>query len=60
MDAKTFDAISIITALVLLPLVGASAYAYLAGQLSFADYAALWREPLALLIGFWLRGVNRE
>jgi hypothetical protein len=60
MDARLLDTVSIITALVLLPMVGVSAYAYIAGQLTFAEYASMWREPLALLVGFWLRGAGRE
>lgn len=57
MDRKTFDAVSIITAIVLLPLVVVSVVAYFRGELTFADYAAAWREPLALLLGFWFRGL---
>lgn len=56
MDSKTFDAISIITVLVLLPMVAVSGHAYWAGRIMFAEYVAMWREPLALLLGFWLRG----
>jgi hypothetical protein len=60
MDARLLDTVSIITALVLLPMVGVSAYAYISGALTFAEYAAMWREPLALLLGFWLRGVRTD
>lgn len=59
METRLLDTITVITAIVLLPMVGASAYAYLTGGLQFADYAAMWREPVALLLGFWLRGVDR-
>lgn len=60
MDRKLFDAISIITLLVLIPMVGVSVWAYASGQLRFEEYAAMWREPLALLLGFWLRGFSKE
>jgi len=56
MDRKTFDVVSIITAIVLLPLVVVSVVAYIRGDLPFSEYAAAWREPLALLLGFWFRG----
>lgn len=59
MDSKTIDTVSVITAIVLLPMVGVSAFAYLAGELKFGEYAAMWSEPLALLLGFWLRGVQK-
>lgn len=53
MNTKTTTAI---TAGVLLPLVLVSAWAYIDGQISFADYLAMWREPSALMLGFWFRG----
>lgn len=57
MDRKTLNTVTIITAIVLLPLVVVSVVAYLRGELTFVDYSAAWREPLALLMGFWFRGV---
>lgn len=60
MDRKTFDAVSIITAAVLLPAVAVSVWAVITGKISFADYRALWAEPLALLLGFWFRGLSKE
>lgn len=56
MDKRLFDAVSIITAAVLLPAVAVSVWAVVTGQIEFADYRALWAEPIALLLGFWLRG----
>lgn len=60
MDKRIVDAVFIVTAIVLLPMVGGSLYAYLAGQIPFSEYAAMWREPLALLLGYLLRGMNKE
>ena len=60
MESRIYDTVSIITTLVLLPMVGVSAYAYIKGEVTYAAYVEGWREPLALLLGFWLRGVNRE
>lgn len=59
MDRKTFDAVTIITAIVLLPMVGVSVAAFVTEKLTFTEYAAMWREPLALLLGFWLRGIDK-
>jgi hypothetical protein len=60
MDTKAIDAISVITVLVLLPMVGVSGHAYWAGHIQFAEYLEMWRDPFALLLGFWLRGATKE
>lgn len=60
MSSRLIDTVTVITALVLLPMVAVSAHAYLSGALTFPEYSALWAEPLALLLGFWLRGMGRE
>lgn len=52
MDQRT---VSVITGLVLVPMVAVSAYAYITGQLSFAEYVAMWKEPALLMIGYWFR-----
>lgn len=59
MDSRIYDAVSVITLLVLLPMVCASAYALYSGQLTYQAYAEAWREPFALLLGFWLRGIDK-
>lgn len=60
MDSKTFDAISIITILVLIPVVALSGHAYWAEKIQFTEYVDMWREPLTLLFGFWLRGATTK
>ena len=60
MSSRLLDTVSILTAIILLPMVGVSVWAFVKGTLGFHEYAAMWSEPLALLLGFWLRGVNRE
>lgn len=60
MDRRLLDTVTVITALVLLPMVGASLWALYTGTLTFEQYAAMWREPLALLLGFWLRDVSSK
>ena len=60
MDKRLLDTVTLITAIVLMPMVGVSVWAFVKGSLTFHEYAAMWAEPLALLLGFWLRGVNRE
>lgn len=57
MDRKTFDTVTTITALILLPLVAVAVHAYLTGSIAFREYVDMWREPLALLLGFWFRGM---
>lgn len=59
MDKRIYDAVAILTALILLPMVAVSAYALYSGTITYADYAAAWREPIALLLGFWLRGIDK-
>ena len=59
MDKRIYDAVSIITALILLPMVCASVYALYRGEITYIAYAEAWREPLALLLGFWLRGIDK-
>lgn len=58
MDRKTFDVVAVITALLLIPLVAASTWAYVSGELPFTEFAGMWKEPVALLLGFWLRGLS--
>lgn len=60
MDSKSLDTITIITALVLIPLVAISGHAYYVGTLPFDEYISMWKEPVTLLIGFWLRGALKE
>jgi len=57
---RTFDAVSIITGIVLIPLVALTGWAYLQGSITFADYVGMWNEPVALMLGFWFRGVGKE
>lgn len=54
-EKARFDAVSILTLLVLLPLIGVSIHAYYSGAISFDEYLQQWREPALLLFGFWIR-----
>lgn len=60
MQKKAFDAVSIITVLVLIPMVVVSGHAYWSGTVPFSEYLAMWRDPFALLLGFWLRGATQD
>lgn len=60
MNSRLLDTVTIITAIILIPAVGASVYALYTGQLTYSAYTEAWREPLALLLGFWLRGVDKS
>lgn len=58
MKSKVFDAVSVITVLVLIPMVVVSAHAYWSGNIGVDEYLVMWRDPFALLLGFWLRGAT--
>lgn len=60
MDRRLYDAVSVITVIVLLPAVGVSLWAVLSGEIGFDEYRTMWAESLALLLGFWLRGFSKE
>lgn len=59
MDSKYLDVVTVATLLVLVAAIGGSAYALYQGTIQFADYREVWAEPMALLLGFWLRGVRQ-
>jgi hypothetical protein len=54
------NAVAIITLVILLPMVGASLWTFIAGKLTFAEFSAGWKEPMLLLIGFWIRGAASQ
>lgn len=53
---KYLDAVGIITLIVLVPLSLGTVYAYTTSQITFTEYTGMWKEPMLLLFGFWLRG----
>lgn len=57
---KFINAVSVITLVILIPQVVASAIAFGFGELTFKEYAGEWRDVLLLLIGFWIRGATSE
>lgn len=52
-NSKTTTAI---TALVLIPLVALSAWAYIDGQITYGQYVDQWAGPAGVVLGFWFRG----
>lgn len=58
--SKFMNAVGIITLVILLPQVVASAIAFGFGELTFKEYAGEWRDVLLLLIGFWIRGATGD
>ena len=48
--------ITAITAAVLLPVIALTAWAYIRGHITYAEYLDMWREPVAIMLGFWVRG----
>ena len=57
---KYLDAVGIITLIVLVPLSLGTAFAYTTGRISFVAYTGMWKEPVLLLFGFWLRGAAQD
>ena len=56
--SKYANAVAGITLVILLPMVLSSVWAFAAGALTFSEFSAGWKEPLLLLIGFWIRGAS--
>lgn len=60
MNTKLFDTLAVVLAIMLIPLVGASLWAFLNGQVTFKEYADLWATPIALVLGFYLKGRQQD
>lgn len=56
MSNKIFNAVAVITLLILAANLGVSAYAFAVGKATYAEFLNTWREPLAVCLGYWLRG----
>lgn len=55
---KYLDAVGILTLVVMLPLCLGTLYGFVSGDVTFPEYIAYWKEPMLLLVGFWLRGAT--
>lgn len=55
---KYLDAVGILTLVVMLPLCLGTLYGFISGVVTFLEYIAYWKEPMLLLVGFWLRGAT--
>ncbi len=55
---KYLDAVGIITLVVMVPLCLSTAWAYISGDATLAEYYGTWKEIALLLVGFWLRGAQ--
>lgn len=53
---KYLDAVGVLTLVVMLPLCLGTLYGFVSGSISFDQYIMYWKEPMLLLVGFWLRG----
>jgi len=58
--SKYMNAVGIITLVILLPMVLSSVWAFVSGDITFAEFSGGWKEPLLLLIGFWIRGATKD
>lgn len=57
---KVNDFLAVLTSLIVLCMQIASGVALWLDKLSFADYAAIWTPVLALVMGYWFRGVQAQ
>lgn len=55
---KYLDAVGVLTLVVMLPLCLGTLYGYVQSDITFNEYVAFWKEPMLLLVGFWLRGAS--
>jgi len=55
---KYLDSVGILTLVVMVPLCLGTVYGYISGSISFDQYIAYWKEPMLLLVGFWLRSAT--
>lgn len=55
---KYLDAVGILTLVVMLPLCLGTVYGYIQNDITFNEYISFWKEPMLLLVGFWLRGAS--
>lgn len=55
---KYLDSVGVLTLVVMLPLSLGTAYALMSGGIGFSEYIQYWKEPMLLLVGFWLRGTK--
>jgi hypothetical protein len=57
---RYLDAVGIITLIVLVPLSLGTVFQYAQGNITFMEYTGIWKEPMLLLFGFWLRGAAND
>ena len=55
---KQFDITAGVTLFVIACVQSASVVGLYIGQITFADYLSLWSPIMALVIGYWFRGVQ--
>lgn len=55
---KYLDSVGILTLVVMVPLCLGTVYGYISGSISFDQYITYWKEPMLLLVGFWLRSAT--
>lgn len=55
---KYLDSVGVLTLVVMLPLCLGTVYGYIQNDITFSEYISFWKEPMLLLVGFWLRGAS--
>lgn len=59
LEARQFNFLSILTALVVLGYVGAAVYAFSASLATWAQFSGAVGPIAGALLGYWLRGVKQ-
>lgn len=60
LERKTFDFLSILTALVVALYIGTAVWAMVNEVITWQDFLAAVGSPASLLLGYWVRGAGSE
>lgn len=56
MNDKTFDFLSILTAVVVLAYLSTGVYSFVTGRITWEVFAGAFGSPATMLLGYWVRG----
>lgn len=58
LDKKTFDFLSILTAIVVLVYLSTGVWALVSGTIRWEVFAGAFGSPATMLLGYWVRGAR--
>lgn len=58
LDVKSFNFLSILTALVVLPYVFAATYSFSMSHMTWQEYSSVVGPVAGTLLGYWIRGAQ--